>query len=427
MKNALRFNAARIQSLCLTAALLAGTGLTAVAQQRKAPARGTGAAAAPAPAGRLNVVKTGIKVEPRSRIALGDGFIVYGTGFTGVDYMQPGDTAGRGIPGGDEFSSAEFVVCGKKIVLTKNFNISVFDTETRTMVNIPESEVRLASMSNEMYGARSLAADGPFCLASNDHSSVADQSVIKLIDTSGPRPKLIKLPVADTRLKVHQIAIDATTRQALVVFEVDRQVLVYDIDNPNAQPKYFKLGDYGPVSTPVKLKGGKLFYIGDYQGSNYFCALDIATGKVWYATTKVWAYPFATNGSTYCIFLNREANDSSALEYRSSIGQFGAEPNPAVATGAFVTGKTNADGLVGFGSSAAMTSDGKLVFMAGQAEISDGEHLHVSRGGGPFQLVPDATEKPAFLRATDVVTNDSIVAFKVGDRTDVRLGYIKLK
>jgi hypothetical protein len=424
MKPAFFSHSARIQSVCLAATLLTASAV-GLAQQR----RGTGAAGAPtaAPAGRLNVVKTGIKVEPRSRVAIGDGIIVYGTGFNGVDYIQPGDTAGRGIPGGDEFSSAEFVVCGKKIVLAKNFNVSVYDTATKTMVDIPESEVRLSSMSSEMYNARAIAADGPYCIVSNDHSSVADQSVVKLIDTSGPKPKLVKLPVADTRLKVHQVAIDAATRQAMVIFEVDRQILVYDIDNPNAQPKYFKLGDYGPVSTPVKFKGGKLFYVGDYQGSNYFCALEIATGKVWYAKTKVWAYPFATNGSTYCVFLNREANDSSALEYRSSIGQYGGEPNPAVASGGFVSGKTNADGLVGFGSSAAMTSDGKLIFMAGQAEISDGEHLHVSRGGGAFTLVPDATEKPAFLRASDVVATDSLVAFKVGDRSETKLGYIRLQ
>jgi hypothetical protein len=207
MKHAFFSHTARIQSVCLAATLLTASAV-GLAQQR----RGAGAAApTAAPAGSLNVVKTGIKVEPRSRVAIGDGIIVYGTGFNGVDYMQPGDTAGRGIPGGDEFSSAEFVVCGKKIVLAKNFNVSVYDTATKTMVDIPESEVRLSSMSSEMYNARAIAADGPYCIVSNDYTSVGDRSVIKLIDTSGPKPKLVKLPVADTRLKVHQIAIDAAT------------------------------------------------------------------------------------------------------------------------------------------------------------------------------------------------------------------------
>ena len=68
--------------------------------------------------GNFSPVVTDIEVRHDGRVAAGDGIIAYGTGaFSGVDYIELGDNAGRGIANSDNFRSSSFVVIGKKIIL----------------------------------------------------------------------------------------------------------------------------------------------------------------------------------------------------------------------------------------------------------------------------------------------------------------------
>lgn len=150
--------------------------------------------------------------------------------------------------------------------------------------------------------------------------------------------------------------------------------------------------------------------------------IDAATGKITEMSKAVHA--MAVGGGTYVYFAERSSDDNLGIIARAAVGKAGSQPT--FSAGKTGIGGTPNNGIVGFGASAAITPDGKQIFIAGMEDVGRTERLQIYRAG-KFVPLADASEKPAFLRASDITASDSIVAFKVGADNQTTVGYIKLK
>lgn len=371
---------------------------------------------------RETVVKTGIKVQYKARLAVSNQLIAFGTGpVKGVDYIRPGDKAGRGIPGGEEFSSGFFAVCGEKIVLAnpQDFTLSVFDAASGKTVNIPESTLRLRSLGGSMYYAGGIMSDGNFVAVITDQNS-GDKSAFAVVDVSGAEPKVRGFPRFNNNY-LKQVAVDSAGGR--LVAATDNHVAVYDLKSAGGEPKVIEVGEHGGVGmSQMRLDGDWLLY---HDNQSYASAvlLNVKTGAAKKLTRG--QYGLALRGGTFCYFAARDAKDANSTEARAVVGKVGGEQN-IYAADKPVDGATKNNGLHGFASSAAVTPDGKQIFMAGQDSIGRAERLNV-HDGQTVRLVPDASASPAFLLASDVVASSTLVAFKTGANNDTTLAYIRLR
>jgi hypothetical protein len=380
------------------------------------------------------VVKTEIPVAYKARIAVGDNIIVFGTGFTtGVEYIRPGDKQSRKIPNGDAFSSKFFAAAGSKIILAnpKAYTVSVFDTATEKITDIPESTLKLKHIRGDMHEGGGIMSSGNYAVVMTDTSGT-DDSAFKVIDVSGAEPKVISFNGTGIRNSNQEVfkqaAIDAKTAMVAVSTGVGNavyekpEIRIYNPKNPDDDPKVIDLEKYkGVGSRQMRFDGGKiLFQTGEPYGRAML--LDAVSGKITEMSRSV--HSMALAGGTYIYFAERDSSDASGIIARAATGQSGAQP--AFAAGKDGIGGTPSNGVVGFGSSAAVTPDGKQIFIAGTEDVGRTERLQVFRAG-KFAPLADASEKPAFLRASDVVASNTIVAFKVGADNQTTLGYIKLK
>lgn len=373
-------------------------------------------------AARETVVKTGIKVQYKARIAASDQLIAYGTGpVKGVDYIRPGDKAGRGISGGEEFSSGFFAVCGEKIVLAnpQDFTLTVFDAASGKSVNIPESTLRLRSLGGSMYNAGGPVADGDFVAVLTDQNS-GDKSAFAVVDLSGAEPKVKGFPRFNNNY-LKQVAVSAASGR--LVAATDNHVAVYDFKSGNGEPKVIEIAEHGGIGMSQMRFDGEWLLYHDNQSYASAVLLNVRTGAAKKMTRG--QFGMALRGGTFCYFAARDARDSNSTEARAVVGKVGGEPN-VFAADKPVDGATKNNGLQGFASSAAVTPDGKLVFMAGQDSIGRAERLNV-HDGQTLRLVPDASASPAFLQASDVVASSTFVAFKTGANNDTTLAYIRLR
>jgi hypothetical protein len=381
-----------------------------------------------AQSGALKVVKTGIEVAYKARLDAGEQIVAFGTGFTtGVDYIRTGDTKPRGIPNGDNFSSNFFAVCGKKIILAnpQNFTVSVFDTETGKMIDIPEARLKLRSISGSMYDGGGIQAGAHYAVVITDTFG-RDSSAFKVIDVSGAEPGIIEFPDSgkafNNRRGVHQVAIDEKNGLVAAV-TAEREILVLNFKNPDTEARAFSLEEFKGVHTPqMRFDNGKILF---QTNENYPRAilLDTETGKT--TDLGLAKYDMALRGGTYLFFAARDAKDNVGITSRAAVGKVGARPAFVIGDKP-VDGKTKNNGYVGFGASAAITPDGKQAFIAGMEDVGRTERFQVYNGRG-FLTLPDASVNPAYLQASDVVASSSLVAFKVGADNRTTLAYIRLR
>lgn len=219
------------------------------------------------------VVKTKIPVAYKARIMAGDNIIAFGTGFVnGVEYMKPGDAAARKIPNGDQFSSKFFAVAGDKIILANpnTFTVSVFDTGSEKMFDIPEKTLKLRQISGDMYKGGSIQSSGDYAVVITDTSGV-DDSAIKVIDVSGAEPKVIGFDGSGRRRSnqeiFKQVAIDAKSgkvaaaRNHRATSDEDYSIRIYDFKNPDADPMIVDLKQYkGVDEQQMKFDDGKIIF-----------------------------------------------------------------------------------------------------------------------------------------------------------------------
>ncbi len=370
-----------------------------------------------------SVVRTSIAVHEFARIGIGDGIIVFGTsGNTGVDYVVPsaGDTEGRGIPDGGTFVADAFAVAGSRIALVNGFEVTIFDTATQGSRTLVTDDIRLASVPNGLYDPGHLQADGNLVAVRNNFTD--DGNFVKVINITGPGASnaIISFdvnPGAGTN-PPSQLAIDADERQLVAI--LGDNLFLYDIDAPDQAPQLFSAESLGGIAeTQIGLHNGFVIFHADDNNPTAF-VLNTRTSEFIELEGNPAAGSLIVENARYGYFSTNADGPNGVLQ--SVIGLLPAQ-TPAIAVeDDFVNRRDTNDGLFGFGSSMAVT-DGGDWYIAGRAAIDVAEMLMVS-DGGRFETVEDpANPSERGIRATDVVAGGNVVAFKVGNGTDTRLGY----
>ncbi len=379
-------------------------------------------------ASSAKVIKTNIDVHYQSRIDVSDEVIAFGTGFNnGVSYLKLGETNATPVPNSNNYSSSFFAVIGTKIVLAKlDFTMAIFDTATKKMTEIPENKLKLRSIGGNMFTGGSIQKSGDYAVVITDLNS-GDNSVIKVIDVSGNEPSIIRFEgsgVAPNRSKalVRQVAIDAKSGMVAVVSGREYEMKIYDINNTNKTPKVFDLTTYrGVGKNQMAFDNGKiLFLTGESKAKAVM--LDVASGK--FTEMSLAYHNVALAGGKFVYFANRGTNDYKGNVSRAVVGNVGTQPR--LSTTKSPIGGSQNNGIIGFGATAAITPDGKNIFIAGWRDIGQTERFQSYRGGR-FITQRDATARPAILQGSDIVASSKIVALKVGRNNSTKLGYIKLK
>jgi hypothetical protein len=377
---------------------------------------------------KLAAVKTNIDVHNGGRLEVGDDVLVYGFGgFSGVDYIVPsaGDTAGRGIPNGDNFQAGSFAVSGKKIALVQNFLVTIYDTETGTSTDIPEESIRLVNVPIGKYAQGHIMAGGDYIACRNDPSS-NDNNRIVVIDVSGATPVVINM-ANDPPSAVSHIAVDSPNSQLAAA--VGDSFYVYDIENPAGAPQVFDASSIGGIGDAVfTFDDGYIFFEDDEAfGNGWF--LNTADGTATQMNENPTNAEMCHAGGSFVYFVDRDANDSNGSDYRSAIGTVPSQ-SATLAGDTEIDGSTTNNGFVGWSQACGVTPDGSRLFLSGKTSIGSGEFLQVSTGGA-FTLVEDTNaSSPYGLPATDVDVSAGLVGFKTGDGTttgaNTKVGYIIL-
>ena len=376
--------------------------------------------------GTLSAVVTTIDVRHDGRVAAGDGIIAYGTGaFSGVDYIQLGDTTGRGIANSDDYRADSFVVIGKKIILVgTDFSITIFDTENDTTEAIALTDIRLQNIPVDITDTGHIRKDGMYVGTMSDDGEVTDGKIVKVIDVSGANANIISFDV-NPPSQPDQIDVDASNPHVAVV---DGDIFyVYDIENPDDAPMEFDVSAEGGIEDrQIQFKNGLILYHAFVNGQGTLAkVLDTSNGTV----TDLGENPadaelcLAQSGA-YIYFVDRDANDSIGGDQRSAIGTL-PDVNPTLAGDTQVANGTDNLGRFGWAFNCAVTPDGDYYFLCGGDSIGTSSWLQVSTGGA-FTLLPDPSGLDDNLRASDADATNSLVAFKMGRNTDTTLAYIEL-
>ncbi|HMO81850.1 MAG TPA: hypothetical protein PKD24_13755 [Pyrinomonadaceae bacterium] len=374
---------------------------------------------ASAQGGALNVVKTGITVHHRGKIAVGDSIIAFGTGInTGVDYIRIGDKQGRGIPGGDQFSATNFVVAGEKIVLinTREFTFHVFDTKTGTMSEVPGLKNR---------GNSPLKVSGNY-VAAVTMDETRNRNTFSVIDVGGAEPNVaVNQPPWSGAIRIDQVAIDAPSGN-LVVSTGDQIARVL-FKTGDTEPIVHQIREHGNAGTEaIAVSGDMAYYFSAESGQKNLMEINLVNGSVRKLGVNPATSAVAAAGGTVAYFANRDAKDRSSTHARLAVARKGGAPTIAVAADRFVDGRTRNNGLHGFGNTVAVTPDGRRVFVSGKDAVGRTDRLQVYEGT-TMRLFPDPSVNPAFLQATDVAVSATLAAFKTGADANTTLGYIRLR
>lgn len=362
----------------------------------------------------LTVVKTTIALHVQGRIEAGDGIIAYGTGgFSGVDYIKVGDTVGRGVPNGANFKAKSFAVAGKKIIFDENFQLTVFDTTDQSSSTIALTDIR----------ALDFRSDGNFVGVLTDDNAVTDGRQVKVVDVSGAAPNVVSFS-ANPATTPEQVAVDASNPHVAVL--AGDIFYIYDVNDPTAAPQQWDVSALDGVdsSTQMQFRNGYILYHDNAAVSNARL-LKTSDGTVVALTQNPAAETVALGGDKYAYFVNRDINDHTGTVARSGIGTV---PNAGatLAGDTQVSAGTANNGFVGWGETAAITPDGLKFFLAGSESIGQQEYLMFSTGGA-FSLLPDPDDPTADgVQASDVSASANVIAFKVGNNNDTKVGYISL-
>ncbi|MEM6688884.1 MAG: hypothetical protein AAF664_05620 [Planctomycetota bacterium] len=344
---------------------------------------------------------TAISTRNDTHLAAGEDLIVFGTGFPrGVAYMNVGDDRSREIPDGETYNSKVFGVCGTKIILVKDKQIVIFDTRSKTLTPIPNTDVALYSPSMLTFDT-----NGFLVATINDVAQVTDKTVLKVIDVSGDTPAIIPINnAAYTHRDVTSVSVDAKSG-GVAVSSSSKKLLSVARIVPNGKQFLFSVDTYRGV-------GPQKIYLEDewltYPDSDWKVRL-LKLDEPPKAVTDQ-AFPRVGNG----FFVRKgrlvvATNDQKVgSRYAFAVGDLDDPPILANGTGAPIPG-TSAG--LGMGGSAAIAVD-KTVFVAGTAGDSTGvgERLQLFDDDSGWIPIIGPSGKP--LPASEVVTSMGLLAFK---------------
>ena len=373
------------------------------------------------PAGRKATLKlTTAASRMDADIAVGDDVIAYATGsIKGISWLRVGEDVEHTLPGGQDFHSKHFFVCGKKIVMLRGAQVVVFDTETETLHEVPLTEVSVAKSFLDNYKGNQIAADGYLVATLNDPKKVDDRVIPKVIDVSGPTPRVIALKNTEVAVReLESVAVDAATGKVVMCSNRNQCIFVADVA-PRAVFEKIDLSSIDGIAreTAPMLAGGWFAYF-DASGSRpKFRLIELASKRTQTLPSLGKSYRCYDLTADRLAFATTESYGS---EYVVGIGAPGAAAKVPEGAGGGLAGTA---AKLGLGSSIAIT--GGLTFIAGMGKggVGSGEYLQVSDGASWHAILgPDG--KP--LPAVDVVASDRVVAFKTGKRNDTTVGYIAL-
>ncbi len=375
----------------------------------------------------LTAVSTKIDMHQQGMIKAGDDVIAYGYGgFSGVAYIIPSEfTAGDPgleIQDGDSFQAGNFEVAGTKIALASNSLVSILDTATQKMTDIPETDVRLVNSPSGQLALGTLQADGELIIVRNDEGVTGNHAAV--IDVSGKTPVVIGLasPTGDNEINsIEHAVVDADAGVAVGTASVGGAdtFVVWDLDNPDTEPTLYPFED-GIGDALIQIEGGFVLF---HNTAGQITALNFSDEM--FVSDQEAAGQVALNGGGFVYFLDRDANDSSGNDLRSAIGSIDEVGDIATFNAAgdaagdnFIDGNTTNNGVIGWGQMGAISSGGGLFFISGRESVGSGEYLQVSNGG-TFSLVqcPTCIENPHGAAGTDVDIYGKTLAFKNGDNS----------
>ena len=252
----------------------------------------------------------------------------------------------------------------------------------------------------------------------NDTRQVTDKLTVKVIDLSGDRPVVIPIkngPYQDNRLD--NIAVNAA--RGVVVMGSSNDDAVYHAPvAPMANQTVVDLKQYKSIraSQPQIVEGGVVYADDEYKVR--FLPFDSAeprrlTDQAFGRSSNGF---FADHGRLVFV-----TDEKFGDRYEIAVGGLEGKPRILENTGTKIEGTSGALGMAG---AAAIVPDGS-VFLAGtpRGGIGTGEHLQVLDVANQ-QWVAVTDEDGTAFGAIDVVASERLVAFKYGNRSDTRVGYV---
>ena len=368
----------------------------------------------------LTAVITNIAVRHDGRLRAGDDLIAYGTGaVNGVQYIVPSTspTAGTDFTNSTNFSAKQFEVAGKKLALISNFLVTIHDTTDGSSHTFDEEDIRVSNVPAGDNAQGPLHASGDLVITCSDPTIVNDMVNLKIVDCSQMPPTITGLKNAPdidgfSAAQIQSARINSTTRK--VVGMRNDVFYMWDIDSPDDDPTAFDMAGEGGVGTESFRFDGR--YVLFLNGANPAVAklLDTNTGNVQTISPASARGQLALNGGKMAMFLNRDANDSTSVVFRSAIGNV---------PGTTVTPAAGDPSPLGFGTTAAITPDGSLYFIAGDDDLNVTSEFIQAGTGGAFAILKNGGND---ITGSDVTCSDNTAAFKTGLNNDTKLAYIIL-
>lgn len=344
---------------------------------------------------------TDVETRTDTGFAVGEDLIVFGTGHPyGVKYLKVGDDQARDIPEGETWSSTVFGVCGTKIILTKRNEVAVFDTASGNLSKIPTTEISLYSPSIQR-----LHCHGFLVGTVNTATDVTDRNIIKVIDVSGPEPKVIPIKNSDyTHSHASSVAVDSKNGIIAISSRHNQKILAAKIA-PMANQIVFDVSEYKGVSDfRIAFEEEVVTYV-DQDWKIRQLKLGDKSPKA------ISEQPISRSGDGFwvrkgrLVSFRKEGHVGSRMPLLvSDSGSLQEMPG----TGTDIEGTS---AKLGFGGSAAIAID-KTVFIAGTAKdsIGVGERLQMFTDNG-WQPVLGTDGKPVW--GSQVVTSIGLMALKV--------------
>lgn len=424
-----------LMAIAATPLMFVGCGGTAGNGGNNVNGSGGGSGGGSGDVGSLSVVATEAALDSVAWIVAGQDIIAFSTpDGSGVGYIKPaaGDTTAREISNTETFQNVGFAVAGNWIAMkNSDGDAFIFDADTEELTQFDRADLNI---SGATAGQAKFWAAGDYIATLTNPGEVADGAAIKVIDLSSGAPELISFtnPIVDVdparENEVWQLAIDADAKQ--VVAQVADNLVLYDIDNPSAEPQVLDLADVGGISnrTQIWLDDGFVIYH-DRDGTNNRKEITRLANFNDGTTTQLSSNPSASEdlilvNGVFAYFLNTSDDDTITNQQVRSV--FGTVDGPTITFESGtddVIGEERDDGLLGYGQTVAITPNGDFWFIAGDGSVAVAEYLQVSTGGSFATLSDPQGLDENGTQAARVHTSATYCAFRLSDDT---LGYIDL-